>query len=144
MGASRGSTSPVRSRGMTRPQGIEGQKAGLVTGAIDALADVGYEALTVTSVIKRACVSRKTFYEVFANRHECFEAVFEHISARAHAAVSAACGTQVGWLAATRPGLGALLSLIDEEPVLARIWFVESLAGHSAVLDQRARAMSCM
>lgn len=140
----RESVSVARARGLARRQVVEVNRSRLVAAAIDALDDAGYAGLTVASVIERARVSRKTFYEVFANRHECFEAVFEYISVRGAAAVGAAYATEEGWPAAIRAGLGALLSLIDDEPVLARIWFVESLAGHSAVLDERARAMSSM
>jgi AcrR family transcriptional regulator len=131
------------SRDLRRRQVLDVTRARLVAAAIDALADGGLANLTVASVIGRARVSRKTFYEIFTNRHDCFETVFEHSSARGLAVVSAACANQPGWLEATRSGLDALLNLIDEEPVLARIWFVESL-GDSAVLRQRALAMSSM
>ncbi len=142
--ASRESASAARARDLARRQVVDVNRSRLVAAAIDALDDGGYAALTVASVIDRARVSRKTFYEVFANRHDCFEAVFGHISARGAAALSAAHATEEAWPAATRAALDALLSLIDDEPVLARIWFVESLAGHSAVRDQRSRAMSSM
>jgi AcrR family transcriptional regulator len=121
---------------------LEVNRARLVTATIDALVDGGLESLTVASVIGRAHISRKTFYEVFADRHDCFGAVFEHISARGLAAVSDACAGESEWLEATRSGLGALLALIDEEPILSRIWFVESLAGHSEVLRRRARVLA--
>ena len=134
----------AQAHGVASRQVVDLNRSRLIAAAIDALDDGGYAALTVASVIERARVSRKTFYEVFANRHDCFEAVFLHISACGAAAVSAAYEAEEGWLAATRAGLGALLSLLDDEPVLARIWFVESLAGHSAVLEERARAMSSM
>jgi AcrR family transcriptional regulator len=121
---------------------LDVNRARLVTAAIDALADGGLESLTVASIIERARISRKTFYEVFADRHDCFGAVFEHISARGLAAVNHACAGEGDWLLATRSGLGALLAFIDEQPVLSRIWFVESLAGHTEVLRRRVRVLA--
>jgi AcrR family transcriptional regulator len=121
---------------------LDVNRARLVTAAIDALADGGLERLTVAAVIERARMSRKTFYEVFADRHDCFGTVFAHISARGLAAVSHAYVAEAEWLEATRSGLGALLALIDEEPILSRIWFVDSLAGHSEVLRRRARLLA--
>jgi AcrR family transcriptional regulator len=121
---------------------LEVNRARLVTAAIEALADGGLERLTVASVIGRAHISRKTFYEVFADRHDCFGAVFAHISARGLAAVSHASAPEAEWLGATRSGLSALLALIDDEPLLSKVWFVESLAGHSDVLRQRARVLA--
>lgn len=134
----------MASQGARRRQVVDVNTARLVTAAIDALASGGYANLSVAAVIERARVSRKTFYEVFANRHDCFEAVFGHITARGLTTIGSACDAEQGWLAATRSGLEALLSLIDEEPALAKVWFVESLAGHPKVLDQRTRAMSRM
>jgi AcrR family transcriptional regulator len=138
MGASRESSLPD----LGHRHLLDVNRARLVTATIDALADGGLEKLTVASVIGRAHISRKTFYEVFADRHDCFAAVFAHISARGLAAVSDACAAEAQWLESIRSGLGALLALIDEEPILSRIWFVESLAGDSEVLSQRARALS--
>ncbi len=130
--------------GPPRREVMDIQRARIVAAAIDTVEDHGYAGMTVGAVIQRARVSRKTFYDVFPNRHECFMAVIEEIFARAHSVASAAYAAESGWLAATRSALASLLCLIDAEPGLARVWFVETLAGPDAVLDYRARAMSMM
>jgi AcrR family transcriptional regulator len=94
------------------------------------------------AIIERARVSRKTFYDVFANGDDCFRAVVEQIFARACWVASAAYATQSGWLAATRAAVDSVLCLIDQDPGMARIWFVEALAGPRAVREHRARATS--
>jgi AcrR family transcriptional regulator len=130
--------------GLPRREVMDIQRARIVAAAIDTVEDRGYADMTVSAVIQRARVSRKTFYDVFSNRHECFMAVIEEIFAKAHLVASAAYAAESGWLAATRSALDSLLCLIDTEPALARVWFVEAPAGPDAVLDYRARVTSML
>jgi AcrR family transcriptional regulator len=41
-----------------------------------AMADDGYVGTSVTAILKRAGVSRQTFYEQFASKDECFAATY--------------------------------------------------------------------
>jgi AcrR family transcriptional regulator len=119
---------------------VEIQRARILAAAVDTAIDVGYDTMTVAAVLDRARISRKTFYEIFANCDECFGAVVEEIFARAYSVANAACADADSWLAATRLALGSLLRLIDEEPALARIWFVDTLAGPHGVRERKAQA----
>src|SRR3984957_20165449 len=49
---------------------------------IEALATNGYEHTSVKQVVGLAGVSRRSFYEQFANKQECFLARFDLIAAR--------------------------------------------------------------
>jgi AcrR family transcriptional regulator len=142
-------TAPVAraSSGRGRPARqhvIEIQRARMLAAAIDALEDSGYDEMTVSAVITRARVSRKTFYDVFANRGDCFTAVVEELLARAYSVASAAYVAESSWLAATRSALNSLLCLIDEEPRLARIWFVDALSGPEAVHERKAEVTAML
>jgi AcrR family transcriptional regulator len=116
----------------------------MLAAAVDALDDLGYGEMTVAAVIDRARVSRKTFYDIFADRDDCFAAIIEEIAARAYSVASAAYAAESSWLAATRAALHSLLCLIDEEPRLARIWFVDSLAGPRAVHERKAEVSAML
>jgi AcrR family transcriptional regulator len=120
------------------------QRARIIAAAIDTVEDCGYANLTVGAVIERARVSRKTFYAAFSNCNECFMAVIEEIFAKAQLVAGAAYAEESSWLAATRSALDGLLCLIDAEPGLARVWFVETLAVPQAVLAYRARVNSML
>jgi AcrR family transcriptional regulator len=112
---------------------MELQRSRVLAAAVIALEEIGYAELTVAAVIDRARVSRKTFYDIFANLEECFVAVIEQISARASAVALSEYEAEDGWLPSTRAVLGRLLGLIDEEPGLARIWFLEGPTGPESV-----------
>ncbi|HTD10133.1 MAG TPA: hypothetical protein VK680_14705, partial [Solirubrobacteraceae bacterium] len=79
-----------------------------------------------------------------ANSDECVARVTEEIFAAAHSVVSAAYTAEDGWLAGIRSALGSLLGLIDEQPHLARIWFVDAMAAPEAVRQRRAAAAAML
>ena len=49
---------------------------------VEAIAASGYEHASVRQVVALAGVSRRSFYELFANKQECFLATFDVIAAR--------------------------------------------------------------
>ena len=76
--------------GLPRRQVTEIQRGRMVTAAVDTVADVGYAGMTVAQVIGRARVSRKTFYDVFSDREDCFLAALDHAILGARARASSA------------------------------------------------------
>ncbi|WP_410506027.1 helix-turn-helix domain-containing protein [Mycolicibacterium mucogenicum] len=44
---------------------------------LDAVADRGYQPVTVAHVVAKARISRRTFYELFDSKEDCFAASFE-------------------------------------------------------------------
>jgi AcrR family transcriptional regulator/DNA-binding MarR family transcriptional regulator len=136
-------TDPSTSRfhGLSRGQVTEVQRARLLAAAVDTITEIGYSRMTVAQVISRARVSRKTFYDVFADREDCFLAAFEQTHSQAWRAASDACDPESAWRERVRSGLGRLLMLVEEEPGLARLWIVEALGAGQRVLARRAEAL---
>jgi hypothetical protein len=66
---------------------------------------------------------------------------FEVALASAAEVVDAAFRAQEGWVDGVRAGLGALLELFDEDPVLARYLVVGSLQAGEAVLARRGEVL---
>src|SRR3954451_885470 len=54
------------------------QRARLVEGMIQAVAEKGYAAATVTDAVRAARVSRGTFYAQFASKEECFVEAYKY------------------------------------------------------------------
>jgi AcrR family transcriptional regulator len=117
----------------------------MLAAAIDAVAEVGYARMTVAQVIARARVSRKTFYDVFDDREDCFLAVFEQTALRAGEAMGIAReAAGGGWRDGVRAGLSKLLEMMDEEPQLARLCVVEALGAGERVLARRAAMLASL
>ncbi len=58
------------------------QRIRMYGAMVEAVATVGYHRTSVKQVISLAGVSRRAFYEQFANKEECFLAAFDLIAAR--------------------------------------------------------------
>jgi AcrR family transcriptional regulator len=118
------------------------QRARMLSAAVEAIEENGYPRLTVAQVINRAKVSRKTFYDLFVDREDCFLAVFERTLDQIRARVVEAFEQESSWREGVRAGLAALLVFIDEEPELARLCIVDALGGGPRVLEERARVLA--
>jgi AcrR family transcriptional regulator len=124
--------------GLPRGQVTEIQRGRLLAAAVDAVQEVGYAGMTVAQVITRARVSRKTFYDVFADREDCFLAAFERALEQAGSVAKKAYDEEQGWRDGIRAGLARLLMFMDEEPALTKLCIVEALAAGERVLERRA------
>lgn len=113
----------------------------MLTAAVQAVEEVGYARMTVAQVIGRAKVSRKTFYDVFIDREDCFLAAFDQAIGQARTLVIDAYALESGWREGMRAGLARLLLFMDEEPGLARLCVVEALGGGPRVLESRAQVL---
>ncbi|HEX5308609.1 MAG TPA: TetR family transcriptional regulator [Solirubrobacteraceae bacterium] len=131
-------------RGMPRGHVSEIQRARMLSAAVDAIKESGYTQLTVAQVIARAKVSRKTFYDLFEDREDCFLAVFEVTLAQLSTRVASAYRAESSWRDGVRAGLAALLWSIDEDPELARLCVVDALGGGPHVLAARAQTIAVL
>lgn len=127
--------------GLPRGQVTEIQRSRMLTAAVQTVVDVGYARMTVAQVIGRAKVSRKTFYDVFVDREDCFLAAFDQAVAQARALVVESYVRESGWREGVRSGLTRLLMFMDAEPGLAKLCMVEALGAGARVLESRAKVL---
>jgi AcrR family transcriptional regulator len=127
------------SRGRARrTQVSELQSGRVIVAVIDVVAEVGFAQSTVARIIERANVSRKTFYDLFADREDAFLAAIEQETAQALRLARAAYDEQKSWRAGVRVGLERLLWLMDDQPAIARLCVVDALTGGPRLLRFRA------
>ncbi len=140
----RGALAGARTRSyeeFARGQVAELQRARILTGMVEECCERGVGSVSVAHVVSRSGVSRRTFYEVFADREDCFLAAFELGLALARERVLDACETQDSWLGRVRAGLIAFLGFLEDEPRLGRVLVCESVSGGPRVLQRRAEAI---
>jgi AcrR family transcriptional regulator len=139
----RSPSSRLRSRpsGLPRGRVTEIQRSRMLAAALEAVEEVGYARMTVAQVISRAKVSRKTFYDVFADREDCFLAALEQAVSQVGRLVREAYEREDGWRDGIRAGLAELLVFLDEEPALAKLCLVEALGAGPRVLERRAELL---
>jgi AcrR family transcriptional regulator len=128
--------------GAGRGQVGEVQRARLLAATAEVVAERGVGAVTVAHIVARSGVSRRTFYDLFDDREQCFLAAFEDALTRASATVVPAYQREDKWLARVRAGLTAVLEFFDDEPQLGRLVVVEALGAGPRVLERRARVLA--
>jgi AcrR family transcriptional regulator len=135
---------------------VEMQRRRLLLAMQELAGEIGLGDATVGAVCKRSRVSRRTFYELFDDRDDCFLAAFEHTLGQIAQSVlpayehetrtQRAHGTQRArsWRERIRSGLQALLVFFDEQPQLARLCVLETLKGGPAVLARRRELLGTL
>ena len=131
------------------------QRARLLAAALDVVGEHGWEGMSVARVTRRAGVSSRTFYKVFAGREECFLAVFDGAVERLRLLAVEGYAREGEWAARLRGAVVALLAFLEYAPAVRRAVFIEAqdagpllarsrervLQGLAAVIDQeRPRA----
>jgi AcrR family transcriptional regulator/DNA-binding MarR family transcriptional regulator len=122
---------------------VEGiQRARILSAMVEVAAEQGYIGAAIAPVVARAGISRRTFYELFDGREDCFLAAFEWGVEQARQALIEAYGFQRSWRDRVRHGLAALLAFLDSEPELARLCVIEALGAGRLVLARRAQVLN--
>jgi AcrR family transcriptional regulator len=134
-----GGDGAVRELGRERVSEI--QRARLLAAMIDVCAEHGVAEVTVAHVVERAGVSRRTFYEIYSDREECFLEAFDEGVARASRYVLDGYDETARWVDRMRGALTALLAFLDVEPATGRMLVVESLAAGDSALSRRRAAV---
>jgi AcrR family transcriptional regulator len=109
----------------------------MLEAMVDTVAEKGYPATTIADVVARAAVSRRTFYEQFRDKEECFLAAFEvgvrFLRSRVEQELT---GREThDWQSRVRVVIETYLATLASEPEFAKVLHVDVLAA-----GERARA----
>ena len=127
---------PAGRHGLTREQVVLNQRERLIGGLAEAVAEHGYNAVTITHITKAAQVSRRAFYENFENKEDCFLAAFEIVVSHLRDLVTEAVEPIDDWPHEVIAAFRALLGFLAKEPDLARLCLVESLTAGPVVAER--------
>jgi AcrR family transcriptional regulator len=133
MAQTNGQLSPLYQRLPHGPSGMErgeverNQRTRLCGAMVEAVARKGYERTTVAHVIALAGVSRRAFYELFANKEDCFLGTYEVIVAQQRKRVLQAWVSERGWSNRLHASCAALLGGVARSPKGPRLVLVNSL-----------------
>ena len=120
----------------------------LMEGMAAAVNEKGYAATTIGDIVRHSRVSKRTFYEHFADREACFLACYAYGGELALRAVAEAAGRGGPWPQRVRAATRAYLAALQARPELTRTLLVEvhgagsrALALRRAVLQRFARLL---
>ena len=127
---------PPGRHGLPREFVVHNQRERLIAGLAEAIAENGYSGTTIAHITRHAAVSRRTFYEHFSSKDECFVAAYDTVMAELRERVSAAFEGADDWPHAVKAGIGAMLEFLAAEPSLARLCMVEALVAGPVVVER--------
>jgi AcrR family transcriptional regulator len=138
-----GGVLPRGRHGLSREEVEASQRARIMLALAEAMAEKGYAATSVADVLKRARVSRETFYEHHDSKLDCFLQTFDAAAAVLQASIGEALGGGTAGRRGDRGALlersiGAYLDVLLAQPAFARLFLVESYAAGAAAIERRA------
>lgn len=110
---------------------------------IEVVAERGYPETRVVDVINVAGVSRKTFYELFESKEDCFLETYDVLFGNLLGDTARGFESKPGapWVERLAAGLEALLKHLADHPDEARFAIVEVLAAGPRALARRDAAL---
>jgi AcrR family transcriptional regulator len=113
----------------------------ILVAMAEIVAKRGYQGTTIEHIVKRAGVSRATFYEHFENREDCLLAGFAEAEKELQRRVAKA--TETGeWPDRVRAALSAFLDYCTSAPALARTCLVEAVTAGPVAMERYERALT--
>jgi AcrR family transcriptional regulator len=128
--------------GIPRPVVTKIQRDRLMRAMAKTVAEYGYQETTVRRLLGRAGLSRRTYYELFEDKEDCFLAAYDE--AVEHVLGLAVDAYRQGETPEEKVerGLRAFLQFCADEPDIARMCIVEVLAAGPIARARRAETMA--
>lgn len=133
---------PRGRHGLPREAVTESQRTRIHRAMIEVVSERGYPETRVVDVIGVAGVSRKTFYELFDSKEDCFLAAYDILLGNLIGEAGDAFESTAGaWPERIRAALETLLEHLADHPAEARFAIVEVLAAGPKALARRDAAL---
>jgi AcrR family transcriptional regulator len=114
----------------------------------ESLMEKGFANTVVADIVKRARVSRRTFYEEFADRGECFLALCDRATDVARVVINQAADPELSWEDQAKRAVDAYFAYMTVEPLLTRAMLFEvyalgdrGIAGHRETHEKFTRQL---
>jgi AcrR family transcriptional regulator len=114
----------------------------LLDGLVESIVDIGYKDTTVADIVRRARTSRRTFYEHFSSKEECFVALLKDANAEMIREISAAVDPTARWVTQVRQAIVAWIACAESQPGIVVSWIrdVPALGASGRALQREMMA----
>ncbi|HEY5052458.1 MAG TPA: helix-turn-helix domain-containing protein [Solirubrobacterales bacterium] len=104
------------------------QRQRLLEAMADCCSEKTFAATTISDIVAAAGVSRRTFYKLFANKRECFEAAVNSFAGELAKIVGLVRSGEGTWSDEVCGGISVFLDLLVSKPAFANLALVEAIA----------------
>ena len=133
---------PAGRHGYTPEEVAHNQRERLLAAVAQVVDERGYSAVTVTHITEAASVSRRVFYDNFADKQACFIAAFEIVVEHLREIMIEAVRDEPDWPQQILAALRALLDFLADEPLPARLVLVDPVTADAEVADRFRAALT--
>jgi AcrR family transcriptional regulator len=109
----------------------------LIEGLLASIEEHGYAATTIADIVAHARVSKRTFYEHFADKDALFLAAYEVVSADIMRVVAEAAVGETSWQERVQASVRAYVDHLEENRALTRTFLLEIHAAGAPALKMR-------
>jgi AcrR family transcriptional regulator len=110
----------------------------LLDGLAASITERGYRDTTVADIVRRARTSKRTFYDQFSSKEECFIELLAAGNQEMIARIRAAVDPEADWREQIRSAVDAWVADIEARPAITLSWIRELPAlGHDVRALQR-------
>lgn len=113
----------------------------LLDGLATSLATRGYRDTTVADIVRNAKTSKRTFYDQFASKEECFVELLRSNNEDLIARIRAAIDPDADWAQQVRNAVDAYVAHIASRPAITLSWIREAPALGDVALPLNRHAM---
>ena len=100
----------------------DGFRRRLLDGLAASIADKGYRNTTIADVVRRARTSRRTFYQHFSSKDECFVALLTDANTEMIRQISAAVDQTAPWASQVRQAIETWIACAESDPTIMLSW----------------------
>jgi AcrR family transcriptional regulator len=133
---------PRGRHGLSREQVEASQRLRLVRAMAEEMAQKGYARTSVADILRRARVSRETFYELFDSKQDCFMSAFEQAYAHILDAVRPSATHEARSSERFSRVFRDYLEALAAEPAIARVFLIEVYAAGPEAIGRRLELQS--
>lgn len=116
----------------------------LLDGLADSIAERGYRASTVADIVRAARTSKRTFYDCFASKEECFLELLRADNEELAQRIRAAVDPQADWQDQIRQAVQAYVDQIRARPAITLSWIRELPSLGEAARPAQRRGLDLM
>jgi AcrR family transcriptional regulator len=113
----------------------------ILDGMLETVGADGYEAASVRAVLVCSGVYRQAFYDLFADKADCYLQAHDAGIERVEALMRDAAASESSWEGRVRAGLTALLEFLEAEPNVGRALLVEVHRAGPVARERRVAAV---
>lgn len=107
------------------PHAVPDFRRRLLDGLAACIDERGYRETTVADIVRSARTSKRTFYDHYATKEECFVELLAANNEELVAAVQSAVNPNADWHAQVRQAVGAYVDTIESQPAVTLSWIRE-------------------